>query len=469
MQRSNRRWLAAVIAVALLATGHAVPTAHADGCSFVLGFATLEQMIPQQVGQCREEEQHNPANGDGLQHTSGGLLVWRKSDNWTAFTDGYHTWINGPHGLEERLNTQRFAWEANPDGLPVVADAPVPLQPLPNPDLHAILFVDGQHGWAAGSQRIVATIDGGATWTTQYTGPEVFAQLDFLNADDGWALGQHTLLHTADGGQTWLPFGEPPQPLDQMHFLSPTSGYGVADGALYRTADAGTTWQPLATPIAVGGLCFVSVDTGWVVNTSPFQSNGRQAPPPSPTALYATTDAGANWRQVALPAAMTSEGDLGQRLQCAPRGVLWDLFLGGVGAGNQFYALYRGSASGAPWQLLTGHELSGGLGPDPGSYAGALSVVDADAAYLTGVCFACYPPSPTTPPAVAIGGTTDAGHTWHVFPVPGLPPTTNDIAFISSNQGWLVAEGSAVRPSQILVTVDGGRTWTQQFVLSSSP
>jgi hypothetical protein len=53
----------------------------------------------------------SPANGDGLQHTSGGLLVWRKADNWTAFTDGFQTWINGPTGLQERLNTARLPWE----------------------------------------------------------------------------------------------------------------------------------------------------------------------------------------------------------------------------------------------------------------------------------------------------------------------------------------------------------------------
>ena len=40
--------------------------------------------------------------------------------SFTAFTDGYHTWVNGPNGVQERLNSQRFAWQANPDGLPVV-------------------------------------------------------------------------------------------------------------------------------------------------------------------------------------------------------------------------------------------------------------------------------------------------------------------------------------------------------------
>lgn len=99
--------------------------AQANSCQFVLGFAILDSMIPPQVGQCLENEQHNPNNGDGLQHTTGGLLVWRKVDNWTAFTDGFHTYVNGPTGLEYRLNTQRFSWEANPGGLPVIPDAHV--------------------------------------------------------------------------------------------------------------------------------------------------------------------------------------------------------------------------------------------------------------------------------------------------------------------------------------------------------
>jgi hypothetical protein len=33
------------------------------------------------------------------------MLVWRKFDNVTAFTDGHRTWLNGPRGLQGRLNT----------------------------------------------------------------------------------------------------------------------------------------------------------------------------------------------------------------------------------------------------------------------------------------------------------------------------------------------------------------------------
>jgi hypothetical protein len=86
----------------------------ATQCEFRLGFKLLHDSIPEVVGGCLENEHHNPLNGDALQRTSGGLLVWRKSDNWTAFTNGSRTWINGPEGLQSRLNDARFGWETPP-------------------------------------------------------------------------------------------------------------------------------------------------------------------------------------------------------------------------------------------------------------------------------------------------------------------------------------------------------------------
>ncbi|GEM_PF-4321629 len=80
-------------------------------CSFTLGFQTLHDLIPDIVGDCTADETHNPDNGDALQPTTNGLLVWRKADNWTAFTDGATTWINGPCGLQSRPNSVRFPWE----------------------------------------------------------------------------------------------------------------------------------------------------------------------------------------------------------------------------------------------------------------------------------------------------------------------------------------------------------------------
>ena len=122
MKRARWWCLAVVVAVLLIgqvtpvqAQGAFAPAAAAD-CQFILGFATLKALIdaaegPEKVGNCLENERFNPQNGEARQHTTGGLLVWRKADNWTAFTDGYRTWANGPYGLQTRLNTEEFSWE----------------------------------------------------------------------------------------------------------------------------------------------------------------------------------------------------------------------------------------------------------------------------------------------------------------------------------------------------------------------
>ena len=91
------RCLAGFVLGFLLALMGASTVAAAD-CQFVLGFNTLRDLIGHNiVGECLENEHYNEIS-DSVQQTTGGLMVWRKADNWTAFTDGYRTWINGPNG-----------------------------------------------------------------------------------------------------------------------------------------------------------------------------------------------------------------------------------------------------------------------------------------------------------------------------------------------------------------------------------
>ena len=62
-------------------------------------FAALHDQVPEVVGNCVDNVRYDGISGDGLQTTSTGLLVWRKNDNLTAFTDGNQTWLDGPFGL----------------------------------------------------------------------------------------------------------------------------------------------------------------------------------------------------------------------------------------------------------------------------------------------------------------------------------------------------------------------------------
>ena len=125
-----RSFLAALTLIGVT-TVPASAAAPPSACRFVLGFAQLHDAAPAAVGACLDDQAF-AANGDSIQHTTRGLLAWRKADNWTAFTDGYQTWLNGPTGLVKRFNDEWFEWEAYPnetDGVPVHEDPPVAASP----------------------------------------------------------------------------------------------------------------------------------------------------------------------------------------------------------------------------------------------------------------------------------------------------------------------------------------------------
>ena len=134
-----------VVAVLVMCMGIVLLTgspAHAADCEFRLGFKTLRDLIGHDiVGECLENEHYNEIS-DSNQQTTGGLMAWRKADNWTAFTDGYRTWINGPNGLVQRLNTERFKWEADhihtPPPTPGPAPPPAPTS-IPRPTIDPTL------------------------------------------------------------------------------------------------------------------------------------------------------------------------------------------------------------------------------------------------------------------------------------------------------------------------------------------
>lgn len=99
------------------------PVASAS-CTFQLGFGQLRERIgADTVGDCLEDEAVLDT-GDTSQPTTRGELLWRKNDSRTAFTNGSHTWIEGPNGIQKRPNGERFAWE--PDARRAAQAAPTP-------------------------------------------------------------------------------------------------------------------------------------------------------------------------------------------------------------------------------------------------------------------------------------------------------------------------------------------------------
>jgi hypothetical protein len=110
--------------------------AAAAGCWLRFELRALRDAIPDVVGDCVENARRDPASGDTVQRTTGGLLVLRQSDRRAGFTDGGRTWLQGPEGIVTRPNEERFAWEPDATTATPVAAAttpPPPAAPTPVP------------------------------------------------------------------------------------------------------------------------------------------------------------------------------------------------------------------------------------------------------------------------------------------------------------------------------------------------
>jgi len=156
---------------------------------------------------------------------------------------------------------------------PEAAFATVEVLPVPTTrTLRGVSFPDPQHGFAVGVYgTIVATSDGGKTWTQQRSGIESnlvaetedstgLSAVSFTDSSHGWAVGSPDLiLSTDDGGATWTKHDPPPinehqgpsnadglaskWAFSDVDFTDARTGYLVgAGGAILATSDGGATW-----------------------------------------------------------------------------------------------------------------------------------------------------------------------------------------------------------------------------------
>jgi len=132
---------------------------------------------------------------------------------------------------------------------------PVPVRAA----LTAVHFPDPKHGWAVGHDAaIVATEDGGQTWTLQYFQPDLekpLLDVLFLDATAGFAVGAYgLLLQTTDAGKTWSEIDAPSIREEEVHFNALIK---LGDGSLFIagesgmlavSGDQGKTWSKLKSP-----------------------------------------------------------------------------------------------------------------------------------------------------------------------------------------------------------------------------
>jgi photosystem II stability/assembly factor-like uncharacterized protein len=123
--------------------------------------------------------------------------------------------------------------------------------------LTAVYFADAVHGWAVGQWGVIlATVDGGETWTLQRSDTSIDQPLFsvyFKDARHGWAVGLWSLLLvTEDGGHAWKvaklppPAGASKADRNLFHIFADRSGtlfIAAEQGMVLRSRDGGATWE----------------------------------------------------------------------------------------------------------------------------------------------------------------------------------------------------------------------------------
>ncbi|MEZ5126804.1 MAG: YCF48-related protein [Thermoleophilia bacterium] len=252
--------------------------------------------------------------------------------NDVVFVDGLHGWAVGDGGTVRATVDGGATWKAQRPGITA--------------DLKGVAFSDARHGWVVAELGILATADGGSTWTVKKTTTDRYSLNDIacwdalhacavgydldtyeaalLTTTDGgatwsehalsdvvadyawdglvcvtvgdanhaWAAGrQGVVATTADGGATWTTQRQPVSgeaDLNGLDFVDAQHGWAVGeDGTILVTANGGATWtrQDSWVSLPLFGVCFLDANRGWAVGWD---------------GVLATADGGGTWQSQPL-------------------------------------------------------------------------------------------------------------------------------------------------------------------------
>lgn len=352
--------------------------------------------------------------------------------------------------------------------------------------IHSLRMFDATTGWAATSDRLLRTTDGGIHWRDVTPAPPSGQSLPSLAmfpraSDDAWvvrALGaggpgasQSAVSHTTDGGRTWRTITLPVFAVTQITFADAMHGWMLADvdtadgeqGVdIFRTTDGGQSWarvasasdQPGALPLQgrKTGLTFRDATTGWASGAGPVNTGHPASGVPW---FFETRDGGITWQlaPLALPASLAQYP--------------W-FYVAGVLPATFFPSSSSSLPEVGALPVAVGSASAGGV---------VLSLV-----YVTrdgGATWTSTSPAPTTPDAVSLPdpshwwitanenagaslfSTSDGGRHWTMLTPGAHFAHVSVLSFVSGgNLGWAIGSAGLLR------TRDGGRTWT---VLASAP
>jgi photosystem II stability/assembly factor-like uncharacterized protein len=453
--------------------------------------------------------------------------------NDVTFVDAAHGWAVGMGGLILATSDGGATWSVQRP-----AESLGNLFPF-GYTLYAVTFVDLQHGWAVGESGVILTTsDGGRHWTAQDPDNQAFdtalCAITFIDSAHGWAVGNYgqdgpKILTTSNGGADWSVATLPTDVrVNDVAFTDATHGWVVGgsthpdgswDSVFLTTSNAGASWstQPVTNPDPDSNpllaITFVDASHGWVVGPSESvltttdggttwvrhgsmdlegyacedvtfvdDSHGWVI---SADAVYVTSSGGATWMKQSLPVDSGSltaiafpdtshgcvVGERGSIFITSNGGTTWNDF-----PGTNSMSLYDVAFSDSTHGWAVGYDYSWTV-PNLGYYGGILATSNGGATWsvqsdggategLKGVA------ASDADHVWAVGNrwdgglgkrigvviaTSNGGATWNEQTPPQATDSLNDVDFISATHGWAVGYAGT-----ILVTKDGGDTWTTQ-------
>lgn len=357
-----------------------------------------------------------------------------------------------------------LAARVRPDPTPAGHAAPSPTPPTPPPSpaktqargpspsppavqlspAAVLAFPSATQGWVVSGGQILATVNGGRSFTVQVAAGTKVRTLDFVSPAVGWAVSAGGLLATTDSGQRWATVGAPPQPLGQVSFWDSKDGLGLAtDNSLWRSADGGQTWTPVTPGVPAEAVCGASPTAALVVAAA---------------SVYHSDDGGATWSPVYhLPGGPPAGA--GSSVSCTGSAAWVDLRVV-VASGGVGQVVVRSLDGGATWVPVAGAgaALPGVTPLHPSLFIvpGPLGLAAPGAAFFSG----------TAASGLAIAATTDGGTTLAAAPIASRTlqiSAVADLMFADPRHGWALATSG--RSASLLQTTNGGAHWGQVAIL----
>ncbi|MDO8425548.1 MAG: YCF48-related protein [bacterium] len=272
----------------------------------------------------------------------------------------------------------------------------------------------------------------GSTWTNRVFGDDDYRGAYVVSASEAYVVGENgKIVKSTDNGATWTEqtSGETVQ-WEGVHCASSGNCWAVgASGKIRKTSDGGTTWTAVTKPSGISG----TIGAVFMQDANIVWIGGTDAK------LFKTTDGGTAWAQ--STDGFTTSAEIVE-IAFASTTVGYVVVTDGANGNNAFVTTNGGTS----W---SGSEALDNVAPF------GVAVVDANTAYVAGA-------------SGKISKTTNGGGAW-TAQTSGIANSIQDIHCINTSTCWAVY--SAVDANDLvgyLYTADGGTTWTEQTIGSST-